>query len=575
MSSGHIFDLKIVNGLIIDGSGKPGFRGDIGIRDGLLVAVGAAQGEAHQTIDAAGHVVAPGFIDIHTHYDAQVIWDRMLTISPWHGVTTAVIGNCGFSVAPTRPAHREIIIRTLENVEGMTVAALQAGLGEDWPFETFPQYLDALQARGIGINVGAFIGHTALRTYVLGEDATEREATPEEVSAMQTLVVEAMRAGALGFATSKAVTHVGYLGKPVPSRAAHFDEMLMLAAAVREAGRGGVIQATIGPEFTFERFAELNTVSGCPVTWTALLAGAALTNESALEQLARSEQLQRDGFQVFPQVTPRPLNFEFQLAAPFIFESMRMFKPVSEADREGKKRLYADPEFRAKLWERLDQKAPALFRSGFRGTVITEVPGRPELGERKLFDVAAELGVTPVDVLFDLGLATDLKARFRMPVANHEENEVELLLKSPATVLGLSDAGAHASQLCDASLTTYLFKRWVREKGALTLEQAVRMTTSRLAEVVGIHDRGRLDMGLAADIVIFDPATIGDEPLRRVYDLPSGADRLISEARGIDAVIVNGQLLRQHNQDMVDPGGPLPGQVLRNGRGRSTIDVQY
>lgn len=568
MSSGNIFDLKIVNGLIIDGSGKPGFQGDIGICDGLLVAVGTAPGEARQTIDAAGHVVAPGFIDIHTHYDAQVIWDRMLTISPWHGVTTAVIGNCGFSVAPTRPAHREIIIRTLENVEGMTVAALHAGLGEDWPFETFPQYLDALQARGIGINVGAFIGHTALRTYVLGEDATEREATPEEVSAMQRLVVEAMQAGALGFATSKAVTHVGYQGKPVPSRAAHFDEMLMLAAAVREAGCGGVIQATVGPELTFERFAELNTVSGCPVTWTALLAGAALTTESAIEQLAHSEQLFRDGFEVFPQVTPRPLNFEFQLSAPFIFESMRMFKPVSEANHEGKKRLYADPEFRAKFWERLDKKAPALFRSGFRGTVITEVSRRPELGERKLFDVAAELGVTPVDVLFDLGLATDLKARFRMPVANHEEDEVELLLKSPVTVLGLSDAGAHASQLCDASLTTYLFKRWVREKQVLTLEQAVRMTTSRLAEVVGIHDRGRLNVGLAADIVIFDPETIGDEPLRRVYDLPSGADRLISEARGIDAVIVNGQLLRHHNQDMVDLNGPLPGRVLRNGRGR-------
>ncbi|MSQ66660.1 MAG: amidohydrolase [Gammaproteobacteria bacterium] len=568
MSSAFTFDLKIINGLIIDGTGNPGFHGDLGIRAGLLVAVGAAPGTARQTIDAKGHVVAPGFIDIHTHYDAQVIWDRMLTISPWHGVTTAVIGNCGFSVAPTRPAHREIIIRTLENVEGMTVAALQAGLGVDWPFETFPEYLDAVQARGIGINIGAFIGHTALRTYVLGEDATERAATPAEVAAMQGLVVEAMRAGALGFATSKAVTHVGYRGKPVPSRAADFSEMLMLAAAVGAAGCGGVIQATIGPELTFERFAELNTVSGCPVTWTALLAGTALTKEGTFEQLARSEQLLRDGFQVFPQVTPRPLNFEFQLAAPFIFESMRMFKPVSEADHEGKKRLYADPEFRAQLWERLDKKAPALFRSGFRDTVITEVPGRPELSERKLFEVAAELGVTPVDVLFDLGLATDLKARFRTPVANHAEDEVELLLKSPATVLGLSDAGAHASQLCDASLTTYLFKRWVREKKVLTLEQAVRMTTARLAEVVGIYDRGRLAEGLAADIVIFDPETIGDEPLRRVYDLPGGADRLISDARGIDAVIVNGQLLRQDNQDMVDVNGPLPGQVLRNGRGR-------
>lgn len=574
MGSGRTFDLKIINGWIIDGSGKPGFRGAVGVRDGRLVAIGDAPGDARETIDAGGHIVAPGFIDIHTHYDAQVIWDRMLTISPWHGVTTVVIGNCGFSVAPTRPTHREIVIRTLENVEGMTVAALQAGLGEQWPFETFPQYLDALQARGIAINVGAFIGHTALRTYVLGEDATEREATAEEISAMQRLVREAMEAGALGFATSKAVTHVGYKGKPVPSRVATFDEIRSLAAALRDAGRGGVIQATVGPDLTFEQFAELNTISGCPVTWTALLAGAALTNESATEQLARSEQLLRDGFNVIPQVTPRPLNFEFQLEAPFIFESMRMFKPVSEADHDGKKAIYADPDFRMKLWERLDRKAPALFRSGFRGTTITNVPGRPELGERKLFDVADELGVTPVDVLFDLGLATDLKARFRMPVANHEEDEVEALLKSPVTVLGLSDAGAHASQLCDACLTTYLFRRWVREKGALTLEEAVRMVTSRPAEVVGIHDRGRLSVGLAADVVIFDPETIGDEPLRRVHDLPGGADRLIAEARGIDAVIVNGRVLRRHNRDAVHPDGPLPGQVLRNGRGAQSINVQ-
>jgi N-acyl-D-aspartate/D-glutamate deacylase len=453
----------------------------------------------------------------------------------------------------------------------MTVAALQAGLGDQWPFETFPQYLDALQDRGIAINVGAYIGHTALRTYVLGEEATERPATEDEIVTMQRLVREAMQAGALGFATSKALTHVGYRGKPVPSRVATFDEILRLAGALREAGRGGVIQATIGPELMFEQFAALNTASGCPVTWTALLAGAALTNESASAQLARSEQLLRDGFNVIPQVTPRPLNFECQLEAPFIFESMRIFKPVSEADREGKKVLYADRDFRARLWERLEHKAPALFRSGFRGTTITEVPGRPELSERKLFDVADEVGITPVDVMFDLGLATDLKARFRMPVANHVEEEVEELLKSPATVLGLSDAGAHANQLCDACLTTYLFKRWVREKGALTLEEAVRMVTSRPAEVVGIHDRGRLAAGLAADVVIFDPATIGDEPLQRVHDLPGGADRLISEARGIDAVIVNGRVLRRHNRDMVAPNGPLPGQVLRNGRGAQSI----
>ena len=559
------YDLKIVNALIADGLGGALFTGEVGIRDGQLVAIGDAPGTATEVLDAAGHVVAPGFVDIHTHYDAQIIWDRMLTISPWHGVTTVVMGNCGFSVAPTRPAHRERMIRTLENVEGMTAAALQEGLGDDWPFETFPEYLDAIESRGVAINVAAMIGHTALRTYVMGEDATEREATAAEIEQMQGLVGEAMAAGALGFATSKAITHVGYQGKPVPSRAASFDEIRSLAAVLKDSA-SGVIQATVGPTLSYDEFSELNRVSGCPVTWTALLAGAAINAGTASEQLRRSEALIAAGHQVIPQVTPRPLNFEFQLAAPFVFEPMRLFRPVSEADHEGKKRLYADPEFRAKVWQKLDGRVPETFKNGFRGTLIAEVPGAPELAERSLFEVAGERGVTPVELMFDLALGSDLQARFRMPVANHEEDEVEELLLSKDTVLGLSDAGAHASQLCDACLTTYLFRRWVREKQVIKLEEAVRMVTSRPAEVFGIHDRGRLEVGLAADIVIFDPATIGDQPLKRVWDFPGGADRLISEAVGIDAVIVNGKILRRHNRDCLDPAGPLPGRLLRNGR---------
>ena len=275
------FDLKIVNGFIVDGSGERGYEGDVGIRDGRIAAVGEAPGSAGEVLDAAGQAVCPGFVDIHTHYDAQVMWDRMLTISPWHGVTTVVMGNCGFSVAPTRPEHRETIVRTLENVEGMTVAALQAGLGEEWPFATFPEYLDAVEGLGTAINVGALIGHTALRTWVMGEDATEREATPGEVDDMRRIVREAMEAGALGFATSKAPTHVGYQGRPVPSRAAATEEILALAGELRRAGRGGVVQATVGRSLSFPEFKALNEASGCTVSWTALLAGIALQDGDA------------------------------------------------------------------------------------------------------------------------------------------------------------------------------------------------------------------------------------------------------------------------------------------------------
>jgi N-acyl-D-amino-acid deacylase len=563
--SEHKLDLLIQNGFIVDGTGSPGYAGSVGIKDGKIVAIGEVEMPAHDTIDAGGHVISPGFIDIHTHYDAQIIWDRMLTISPWHGVTTAVMGNCGFSVAPTRPEHRDVIIRTLENVEGMTVAALQAGLGEQWPFESFPEYMDAIENAGIAINVGALIGHTALRTYVMGLDATERTATDAELLSMREIVREALEAGALGFATSKSSTHVGYEGKPVPSRAADIDEMLALAGVIKETGKGGIIQATVGRDLTFEHFMELNKASGGPVTWTALLAGANLNGGTASEQLARSRELIADGYDVIPQVTPRALNFEYQLSAPFVFEAMRMFKPVSEADFEGKKAIYADPEFRAAFWTRMDTKVPATFRESFAATVISEMPGRPDLNEKNVFELADELGKTPVETLFDLGLESNLTARFRSPVANHDESQVEELLQSEDTVIGLSDAGAHASQLCDACLTTYLLRRWVREKGVLSLEKAVRMITSRPAEVFGIHGRGTLAVGMAADVVVFDRDTVGDSPLRRVYDLPGGADRLVSDAVGIDAVIVNGVLLRQNNQDMVDPNGPLPGRMLRNG----------
>jgi N-acyl-D-amino-acid deacylase len=558
------YDFKIAGGSIIDGTGKARFAGDVGISGGRVVALGHAPGDAVETIDATGRVVAPGFVDIHTHYDAQILWDPMLTISPWHGVTTVVMGNCGFGIAPTRKSDRDRIVRTLEKVEGMSVAALEAGLGADWGFESFPQYLDAVERKEPAINVAALIGHTPVRLFAMGEAATERAATPEEVSLMRGIVRDGIEAGALGFATSKAVTHIGYGGKPVPSRAAEFDEVRALAGALREAGKG-VIQATIGPGLQFDEFAALARESGAHVSWTALLAGRRRQGVDHRLQLARSLELAQQNYAVFPQVTPRPLNFEFQLKEPFVFESMSLFRPISAADFAGKKRLYADAEFRKAFRDKMD-RAPGEFVLGFRSTMISEFPPDRSLEERRIVDVAAERGVHPIDLMLDLGLATDLDARFRMAVANNNEDEVAELLLDPHMVVGLSDAGAHASQLCDACQATYLLGRWVREKQALSLEQAVRMLTSRPAEVFGIADRGRLAEGWPADVVVFDPATVGAGPLRRIWDFPGGANRLVSDASGIDAVIVNGAVLRQNGRDRVSPNGKLPGKLLRNGR---------
>ena len=539
------------------------------MRGGRIAALGEVSGRGRQTLDADGLVVAPGFIDIHTHYDAQILWDRMLSISPWHGVTTAVMGNCGFGVAPTRPQHRRLIMQTLEKVEGMSVQALQAGLGAEWPFETFPQYLDTIEARGVGINVGVLIGHTPLRVYVMGDEASDRPATAEEVARMRGLVREAMDAGAVGFATSKASTHVGAGGKPVPSRAATLAEITALAGALSDAGRG-IIQATVGRELFFDEFAEIVRATGRPVTWTALLAGM-MGPGSHRRLLDRSLELIRSGLPIIPQVTCRPLNFEFQFKEPFIFESMSLFRPVSAADLEGKARIYRDPEFRRAFKERAatPREGGALPVAGrWDRTWISWCPAEPALEERVVAEVAAERGVHPIDLALDLALATNLDTRFRMAVMNDDEDEVLELLAEGNTVLGLSDAGAHASQLCDACFATYLLGRWVREKGALGLEQAVRMLTSRPAEVFGIEDRGRLAVGLAADVVVFDPARVGASPLRRVYDLPAGADRLVSDASGIEAVMVNGTIIRRGGREAVDPAGPLPGRVLRHGRAR-------
>jgi len=557
------YDLVLRGGTLVDGSGRPGIRGDLGIRGSRIVAVGDAPGTAARTIDASGRVVAPGFIDLHTHYDAQALWDRMLSISPWHGVTTVVVGNCGFGVAPTRPEHRGLVLRTLEKVEGMSLEALEAGLGADWPFESFPEYLDALESRGSAIHVAAMIGHTPLRFYVMGEEASERAATSDEIARMRAIVEGALHAGAIGFATSKAPTHVGHAGKPVPSRLAEFEEVRALMGALGDA-RAGMLQATLGGGLFLDEFETLARETGRPITWTALLAGV-FGPQGHRPLLERTTKQQEQGLAIVPQVSCRPLNFEFQWREPFPFESMAVFAPISAADHAGKQRLYADPDFRARFRESTDGAFGAILAKWWERTVIAHCPDHPELAERPLPEVARERGVHPLDAALDLGLASKLEARFRLPIMNRDENDVAELLRDPHTVLGLSDAGAHASQLCDACFSTHLLGHWVREKGTLSWEQAVRMLTARPAELLGFADRGRLEAGLVADVCVFDPDSVAAGPLRRVHDLPAGADRLVSDAIGIDAVVVAGQILRREGRDLLDPHGPLPGRLLRHG----------
>jgi N-acyl-D-amino-acid deacylase len=556
------YDLKITGGTIVDGTGRPGFSGDLGIKDGKVVALGKADGPAAAIIDATGKVVAPGFVDVHTHYDAQILWDRMLSISPWHGVTTTVIGNCGFGVAPTRAIHRKLILQTLEKVEGMSLDALQAGVGESWPFETFPQYLDTLEKRGSAINVAALFGHTPLRMYVMGEESTERAATADEIGAMKKLVREAMEAGAIGFGTSVSVSHNGYAGKPVPSRQATVEEMDSLVSVMGDMKRG-LMQITIGREFSTRHMAEVSRKYGVPVTWTALLSYL-YGPGGHRKQLDLAAEQRKSGALVIPQVSCRPLNFEFTFAEPFIFDVMKFMNELAIEDAKApgtRRRAYADPAWR----EKLRSEVTPLFQRWWDRTTIAWAPSAKELEEQPLTQAAARLGKDPVDLALDLALANDLQARFRMAVMNFDEKEVAELITDPHTIIALSDAGAHASQLCDACYSTYLLGHWVRDKKTFTIEQAVHNLTQRPAEMFGITDRGLLAPSRPADVVVFDPETVGPGPLKRIYDLPAGADRLVSEASGIDAVIVNGKLIRRNGKDAVAANDRLPGRLLRHG----------
>ncbi len=557
------YDLRIDNGTIVDGSGAPKRSGSVALQDGRIVAIGDVSGKARQTLNADGKVIAPGFVDIHTHYDAQIMWDRMLTISPWHGVTTVVMGNCGFGVAPTRREHRDLIVRTLEKVEGMTAAALFAGLGDDWPFETFPEYLDAIEQRGSAINVGALVGHTPVRLYVMGMDAMERAATSDEIAQMRKLVAQAIAAGAVGFATSKAATHVGYEGRPVPSRLASFDEISALASAVPPDG-AGVMQATIGSGLALPEFEKLSKAHRIRLSWTALLGGGGLMrNSSVAEQLARSAQLRAGGADVWPQVACRPLVLEFTLKEPFLLDMNPVFNRLSGAAVATRIAAYRSSDFRAEFARMIEGGA---LTQAFTGAVISFSREHPEYQQCALRELARTAGKSTTDFVLDLAIGDDLETRIRMPVANSNEAEIAVLLRDQNVVLGLSDAGAHASQLCDACYSTHLLGHWVRESQVLSLERAVQMLTSHPANVFGISDRGLLAEGRPADVVVFDPDTVGAGDLERVHDQPAGAERLISQARGIDAVIVNGRLLRQHGEDVVRTEDPLPGRLLRNGR---------
>jgi N-acyl-D-aspartate/D-glutamate deacylase len=508
-------------------------------------------------VELDGLALAPGFIDIHTHYDAQILWDSDLTPSCWHGVTSVVMGNCGFGVAPARPEHRDIIVRTLENVEGMSTDALNAGI--DWCFQTFPEYLIALAARRKRLNVGALVGHTPLRLWVLG--GAERAATPAEVAEMGRLLLEALQAGAIGFSTSRQPAHQGAYGRPVPSRFAEVDEVDAMAAVLGLAGRG-VMQISIGPGLFVNEFSALATRYGIPVTWTALVTRADKPG-AALRTARRAAALPGE---VYPQVACRPIVMQITMLDPAPLAAIDEWKEVLALPRGERAALYQDAAWR-------DRARPATLNAWahrWPKISVQETMAEPATTGIPLDALAAARATTPFDLMLDIALADDAlgdsapgnsaPTRFRVVLENDADDEIGALLADKSTLLGLSDAGAHASQLCDACFSTDLLGKWVRDRKAISLEEGVWRLTGHPARAFRIAGRGLVREGFFADLVAFDPATIGAGALERVYDQPGGADRLVARSSGVTHTWVNGVATRRGSQDVP---GAAPGQLLR------------
>jgi N-acyl-D-amino-acid deacylase len=541
-------DIVIKGGTVVDGTGSPGFRADVAMRGDRITAVGEGL-SGKKELDAAGCVVSPGFIDIHTHYDAQVFWDPLLTPSAYHGVTSVVAGNCGFSIAPIRPEGVGILARTLQHVEDMSLDTLQAGVpwGE---FETFAQYLDAIQQRGVALNYGCYVGHTAVRLYVMGDDAYERSPTEDELQSMQTTVADALEAGAIGFASSYNPLHNGDGGRPVPSRVATKEELRALLEPLRARGRGVVALLPGGVQSNEEVFA-LQKEIGRPFTWTALLTIEGFPYHEKV--IAEHEAAWAEGIEVWPQVSCRPLVFQMNLEEPFTLNTRPSFQALMSKTREDRLAAYRDPSWRAAAWEEIGP------RFNWKSLTVAE-SSRSDLVGRSVMDMAEQQGKTPLDVILDISLADDLKTRFWSILANSDPEGIAWLLPRDHVLLGLADSGAHVSQLCDACFATDLLGNWVRDKNVMPLERAIHKLSGEPAGVYGLTDRGTIEAGKAADICVFDPSTISPGPLRRVRDFPADGERLTADQpEGVVHVLVNGAPIRL---DGTQTSGDMRGKVL-------------
>lgn len=563
------YDLIIQNGTVIDGSGLPRFRADVGIIDGKIASIGRIRGEsAKETVDAEGHVVVPGFIDGHTHMDAQVSWDPLGTCSCWHGITSVIMGNCGFSLAPCKESEKDMVMRNLERAEDIAPEAMNAGI--NWTWETFPEYLESVERLPKGINYGAYMGHSALRTYIMGERAFTEEATESDLERMKQQVREAIQAGAMGFTTSRTRNHQTPQRQPVASRLATWEEVRQLVGVMGECGAGIFEIAGEDTGRDPERIADyqdrlkaLAVETGVPVTYGMFTMRRAPNSWQSYYELA--DETAAAGGRMFLQVHSRSLNavLSFETNTPFDrLPTWRRLKKMGSL--EEKEAALRDPDFRRTLIEEAHDQEP----DGGRGTgpearaadydwlYVMDSPNPPH---RSVAEIAAAQGKDPVEVFIDLALDKGLKQFYLQPLANEDQDHALQMIKHPRSVVTFSDSGAHVSQIMDSSLQTHLLSHWVREKQEVTLEEAVRMLSFVPASQWGLNGRGLLREGMTADVVVFNPDTVAPMMPELTYDLPAGARRLKQKAAGFLATVVNGQVVLRNNEHT----GALPGQLLR------------
>ncbi len=568
------YDLVIKNGTVIDGSGLPGYRADVGVRHGRIVTIGRIREGAREVLDADGQVVAPGFVDGHTHMDAQVFWDPLGTSSCWHGITSVVMGNCGFTLAPCAKADKHMVVRNLQRAEDIPPAAMEAGI--DWRWTTFPEFLDVLAALPKGINYSGYIGHSALRTYVMGERAFDQKATDDDLRAMERELRDALRAGAMGFTTSRSPAHETPEGRPVASRAASWDEVRRLVGVMGDLNAGIFELAGEGVDRTpgdpgvreyHVRLRDLAVETGRPVTFGVFSRRG--VPDVWRKYLALLDETAAAGGRMFAQVHSRWLSALLSFKTQMPFDRLPVWKDIRTLPIAEQERKLRDPDLRRRLIEASGERdgrrplgteaRPADYDWLF---VFDTVEGP----HRSVAEVARERKQHPAETMIELALERHMDMFFLQPVANEDQDYALELMKHPRTVTTFSDSGAHVSQLMDSSLQTHVLSHWVREKQAFTLEQAVRMLSYVPATQWGFSDRGLIREGLAGDLVVFDPDTIAAEMPEVVDDLPSGARRLIQQTRGIAATVVNGEVLLRDGKHT----GALPGQLLRGPLARSS-----